>query len=128
MVLTFENTTRIVRHSKVGRGEAPQRNSAALEIFKLFPTKTSAVEGHQGFDGSAYLKNSIIKIIIKNFCNMLIELNKQYEFAGQSDYKIDSVISSNEQVTMVTPEENVNGYILVPASLTKKANSFKQPK
>ena len=59
---------------------------------------------------------------------MLIELNKQYEFAGQSDYKIDSVISSNEQVTMVTPEENVNGYILVPASLTKKANSFKQPK
>jgi hypothetical protein len=59
---------------------------------------------------------------------MLIELNKQYEFAGQTDYKIDSVISSNEQVTMVTPQENVNGYILVPESLTKKANSFKQPK
>ena len=59
---------------------------------------------------------------------MLIELNKQYEFAGQTDYKIDSVISSNEQVTMVTPQENVNGYILVPESLTKKTSSFKQPK
>jgi len=36
---------------------------------------------------------------------MQIELNKQYEFAGTADYKIDGVISPSEQITMHSLDE-----------------------